>query len=183
MVTNPIDIIDAGIGNLKEGGPQYCLCRSMVEREAIAMGIELGEYKSYRPDDLDMGKVTGHIGHCDQAREYAKFPGNVLIEFKLISNGHKLLFSPDVAALGTASRKTAIIAETAKVEGKGRYVVKPSGEGYVKGFVGIKAEGDDYYSLAMAANKENDPKLNDAKRLIAKLTDKVTQLEIKKEGN
>ena len=176
----PIDIIDAGIANLNKDGKQYCLCRGMEEREAIAMGIELGEDKSYKPDDLDMGKVTGHIGHCDQARKYAR---KVLIEFQLIPDGHKLLFSPDVAALGTALRKTAVIAETAKVEGKERYVVKPSGEGYVKGFVGIKAESDDYYSLAMAPNKENDPKLNDAKRLIAKLTDKVTQLKIKKEDN
>ncbi len=52
-------------------------------------------------------------------------------------------FSPKVAALGTASRKTAVIAETAKVRGEGLYVVKQSGEGYVKNFVGIKAEGDD----------------------------------------
>ena len=174
----PIDIIDAGIANLNKDGKQYCLCRGMEEREAIAMGIELGGGKSYKPDDLDMGKVTGHIGHCEYARKYARSPGNALIEFQLIPNGHELLFSPDVAALGTASRKTAVIAETAKVEGKERYVVKPSGEGYVKGFVGIKAESDDYYSLAMAANKENDPKLNDAKRLIAKLTDKVKQIKI-----
>ena len=144
------------------------------------MGIEVGKYKSYKPGDLNMDKVTGHIGHEDQAKQYAKNPkikGNVLIEFKLKPNAQNILFSPQVAALGTASRTTAIIAETARVQGFEGYVVGKSGEGFVRKHIGLKPE-DKYISLAMAANKERDPNWNDAKRMIASLTEKVTEIKL-----
>ena len=57
-------------------------------------------------------------------------------------------------------------------------MVKASGEGFVKGFVGIKSEGGDYYSIAMAANKENEAKDNDTKKIFAKLTAEVIERRI-----
>ena len=148
------------------------------------MGIKVGTYASYSPGELDMGKITGHIGHRVPVYEHTQ-PGDVVLEFKLLPDAHRLLFSPKVAAIGSKVQKTRLIAEVGKIEaGKGlgpEYAVsraKGPGEGFVKDFIGIKSEGGDYYSIAMAANKENEAKDNDTKKIFAKLTAEVIERRI-----
>ena len=149
------------------------------QTEAVDMGIDVVGCKAKRPSDLVMGKMTGHIGHLNQAREFCPQGGpqsKVLVEFLLKPGAHDLLTSPDVAALGTESRKTAILAEVAKLRGLGAYVVKNSGEGYVKNYIGIKSELV-YYSLAMQANKKGEAKDNNTKRLFSALTQYVRAIK------
>ena len=147
----------------------------MDKSEAENMAIDLVGYKAKQPCNLVMGQMTGHIGHLNQARDFCpregQPDGKVLVEFLLKPNADRLLFSPTVAALGTASRKTAILAEVAKQKGLCPYVVKKggSGEGFVNGYIGIKPE-ENYYSLAMQANKKPPVRDNNTKRLFAILT-------------
>jgi hypothetical protein len=156
----------------------------MKKCEAINMGIKVGTYASYSPGELDMGKITGHIGHRVPVYEHTQ-QGDVVLEFKLLHDAHHLLFSPKVAAIGSKSQKTRLIAEVGRINAKNgigpEYAVtraKGPGEGFVKDFIGIKSEGGDYYSIAMAANKGTAPKDTDTKKLLAKLTAEVIEKKI-----
>ena len=181
---SPITTIDAQLAKVEKKGDQeqICVYRCMDNQtEAVDMGIDVVGCKAKRPSDLVMGKMTGHIGHLNQAREFCPQGGpqsKVLVEFLLKPGAHDLLTSPDVAALGIKSRKTALLAEVAKLRGLGAYVVKKgsSGEGYVKNYIGIKPEGI-YYSLAMQANKKGEAKDNNTKRLFSALTQYVRAIK------
>ena len=178
---NPINTIDAAVARVQAGKTErICVYRCMDRAEAVNMGIDLDDFKAKKPCYLIMGQITGHLGHLNQARDFCpKDPpakDKILVEFGLKPGADELLFSPDVAALGTASRKAALIAETAKRKKLSQFVVKTSGEGYVNNYIGIKSE-ENYYSLAMQANKKGETKDNNTKRLFSALTDYVRAIE------
>ena len=157
----------------------------MDKTEAVDMAIDVVGYKAKRPCDLVMGKMTGHIGHLNQARDFCPLQGQpeskVLAEFLLKPGAHDLLTSPDVAALGTESKKTSLLAEVAKLRGLSAYVVKNNGEGFVKDYIGIKSESV-YLSLAMQGNKRGEVKDNNSKRLFSALTQYVRAIKPRTEA-
>ena len=164
---------------------QICMYRCMALKEAKSITIDLTGKTARPPCYLLLSQLTGHIGHHKQAKDIcSKKPteGKHLVEFLLKPNAHELLFSPEVAALGSTARKNAYIAETAKQKKLGVYVVKglggkpgTGGEGFVDGFIGIKPEGE-YYSLAMQANKRTVRDSN-TKKLFAELTKSVRVID------
>ena len=177
--SKPLDIIDEAISGLGETGAQICLYRCMDETEAREIKIDLERYQSLRPCQLSTKYLKGHLGHLGQARnlcwERQSGAPKVLIEFLLKPNAHNLLFSPRVAALGTESKSTAVMAEMALQEGQGNYVVKKNSEGFVKGYIGIKSE-QGYFSLAMQAN-QGQISDNETKSLLSQLTQYVRAIE------
>ena len=164
---------------------QICVYRCMAQKEAESITLDLTGKTARPPCYLLLSQLTGHIGHYKQAKKIClKEPteGKHLVEFLLKPNAHELLFSPEVAALGSTARKNAYIAETAKQKKLGVYVVKglggkpgAGGEGFVDGFIGIKPEGE-YYSLVMQANK-NFVTDNNTKKLLAELTKSVRVID------
>ena len=166
---------------------QICVYRCMSRQEAERITIDLEHNRAKIPCRLFLSQLTGHIGHHVQAKAYClrkTTEDKVLVEFLLKPNAHELLFSPEVAALGSTARSNAYIAETAHQKKLGVYVVKgqggkkgAAGEGYVNGFIGIKPEGD-YYSLTLQANKPDAPvNDNNTKRLVAALTQSVRVID------
>lgn len=159
---------------------QFCVYRCMERSEAVNMAIDLVNFQAKQPCYVIMGQMTGHIGHLKQAREFCPqdqpSETKILVEFVLRPNAHKLLFSPDVMVLGTASRKTALIAEAAIRKKLGYFVVKKGGEGYANGYIGIKPEKK-YYSLAMQANKIGEVRDNKTKQLFSALTQYVKAIK------
>ena len=171
---NPITTIDARVAGINtKDAKHFCVYRCMDKGEAEKMTIDLKDFEAEQPCNLIMGQITGHLGHLDQARLFCPMDpppeDKILVEFVLKPGAHDLLFSPDVAALGTESRKTALLAEVATRKNLGQFVVKKTGEGYVNGYIGIKSE-ENYYSLAMQANKKGEVKDNNTKRLFSALT-------------
>ena len=162
---------------------QICVYRCMTQKEAESITLDLTGETAKTACNLPLSQLTGHIGHHVQAKDYCLRKGadgrpKLLVEFLLKPNAHELLFSPEVAALGSTARSLGYIAETGLRKNLGVYVVKgqnakkgAAGEGYVIGFIGIKPEGD-YYSLAMQGDKKgvND---NNTKRLFKALTQSV----------
>ena len=180
-VSKPEEIINDEIRGLGATGSQICVYRCMDREEAEQIGIDFLGFQARRPDELQMQNLKGHLGHVDQAeKKYCATdrPPKVLTEFLLKPNAHDLLFSPKVAAIGTKSHATAMIAETAEQKNQGKYVVKESGEGYVKGYIGIKSEKN-YLSLAMQGKQSNNGQVRDnpSKRLLSKLTQLVRAIE------
>ena len=177
--SQPITYIDQDISNLAKTGTQICLYRCMKVTEARDIGINLQNYGHLKPCQLAMEDLKGHLGHLTQASKYCRpgqtGPPKVLIEFLLLPNAHNLLFTPRVAAIGTESKSTAVIAEMALVKKEGKYVVKGNAEGFVSGFIGIKSE-EDYFSLAMQGNQVRIAD-NPTKRLLSKLTQYVKAIE------
>ena len=164
---------------------QICVYRCMLKTEAESITLDLTGKTARTPCNLFLSQLTGHIGHHKQAKDFclrqeAQGGPKVLVEFLLKPNAHELLFSPEVAALGSKARKNTLIAETAKQKNLGVYVVKGGkpgsvGEGYMEGFIGIKPEGD-YYSLALQAAKGGVSD-NNTKRLVAALTQSVRVID------
>ena len=170
---------------------QFCVYRCMPRKEARRITIDLTGKTARTPCNLFLSQLTGHIGHYKQAndmceskkgKEVEEEEEKLLVEFLLKPNAHELLFSPEVAALGSTARKNAYIAETAKQKKLGVYFVKglrgkpgACGEGFVDGFIGIKPEGE-YYSLVMQADKKSVTD-NNTKKLFAELTKSVRVID------
>ena len=183
----PINTIDAKLADLPATGPQICLYRCMSAEEARAAGIDTVKYTP-KLADASMQRFTGHVGHPDDAKDYCRnrqqSQGSeppVLVEFLLRPNVQELLFSPHVAAIGTKSASTAVIAETAIQKGeKTTYVVPTNAQdGFVKGFMGIKSETSSF-SFALQASG-NIPYDTDTKKLLIKLTQHVKAIPLDKE--
>ena len=183
----PIKTIDAKLADLPATGPQICLYRCMSAEEARAAGIDTVKYTP-KLADASMQRFTGHVGHPDDAKDYCRnrqqSQGSeppVLVEFLLRPNVQELLFSPHVAAIGTKSASTAVIAETAIQKGeKTTYVVPTNAQdGFVKGFMGIKSETSSF-SFALQASG-NKPIITDTKDLLIKLTYHVKAIPLDKE--
>ena len=180
--SKPINTIDAKLADLPATGPQICLYRCMSAEEASKAEIS----NTPKLADASLQMLTGHLGHpeysksmCTERQKSAGSVPPVLVEFLLRPNVQELLFSPDVAAIGTKSASTAVIAETAIQKGeKTRYVVAKNGEGYVKGFMGIKSETNSF-SFALQASG-NIPRNTDTKELLVKLTYHVKAIPLDK---
>ena len=173
--SKPVKTIDDYIASLQAKGTQICLYRCMSAKEASEAGIDTFTYEP-KLAGVFMQRFTGHLGHpeyskslCTERQQSTGSEPPVLVEFLLKPNVQELLFSPHVAAIGTKSTSTAVIAETAIQKGeKTRYVVKEHGEGYVKGFMGIKSETNSF-SFALQASG-NEPRNTVTKELLIKLT-------------
>ena len=172
----PINTIDAKLADLPATGTQICLYRCMSAKEASEAGIDTDHYTPELAD-ASMQRFTGHLGHpeyskslCTERQQSKGSEPPVLVEFLLRPNVQELLFSPHVAAIGTKSASTAVIAETAIQKGETtRYVVpKHAQDGYVNGFMGIKSEKDSF-SFALQASG-NEPRNTVTKELLIKLT-------------
>ena len=183
----PINTIDAKLADLPATGPQICLYRCMSAEEARAAGIDTVNYTP-KLADASMQRFTGHVGHPDDAKDYCRnrqqSQGSeppVLVEFLLRPNVEELLFSPHVAAIGTKSASTAVIAETAIQKGERITYVVPTNaqDGYVKGFMGIKSETSSF-SFALQASG-NIPDVTDTKKLLIKLTQHVKAIPLDQE--
>lgn len=184
--SKPINTIDAKLANLPATGTQICLYRCMSAKEAREAEIDTVNYTPKLADAF-MQRFTGHLGHpeysksmCTERQKSAGSEPSVLVEFLLRPNVQELLFSPDVAAIGTKSASTAVIAETALQKGETtRYVVKEHGEGYVNGFMGIKSEKDSF-SFALQASG-NEQRNTVTKELLIKLTQHVKAIPLEQE--
>lgn len=177
--SKPVNTIDAQISQLPATGTQICVYRCMGVSEAKNIGIE---YTAKLASVLSKDYLSGHLGQrdystrmCNERQTSAASEPNVLAEFLPRPNAHDLLFSPNVAAIGTKSSSTAVIAETTLQRGETtKYVVTQNSEGYVNGFIGIKSEKD-YFSLAMQDKKPKDlngdpiPVKTDSKTLMWRL--------------
>ncbi|MFH9570013.1 hypothetical protein [Streptomyces sp. NPDC017230] len=93
--------------------------------------------------------IGKHLGDKGQAETYHKKEGEgyvVLVEFTLKPGAHELLFDSDYMALGGDSHKSELI-RTAK---GGNHPEATGNEGLRPGYIGIKPEDNEPFSLSIA---------------------------------
>jgi hypothetical protein len=113
----------------------------------------------YKSQPEDRNEIHGHFGDYDQAKKY--YDGNPgqqqkMMKITLKPGAHELLFSPKYMALSPAGKQHRTIAELPKLNGEPPYpLTKKNGEGFLGGYIGLKAEDKDQnlFSLGIGKNK------------------------------
>ena len=101
--------------------------------------------------------IGAHLGDLGQAEAYHAMRGeayHVLLKFTLKPGAHELLFNPEYMALGP-TYKTELIREATK--GK-NYQNSSENEGALPGYIGVKSEENEPFSVAIAQGANNNKK-------------------------
>ena len=109
-------------------------------------------YKS-QPTSRADNDIYGHFGDYGHAKDY--FDGNKndpqkMMKFTLKPGAQHLLFNPKYMALAPTGVQHRPIAALSKQEGKKAYPRANSNEGFLGGYIGLKAEGKNGFSLGIA---------------------------------
>ncbi|MFF4428463.1 DUF4157 domain-containing protein [Streptomyces sp. NPDC001513] len=141
--------------------------------EYVAAGE--GTAKGFRDEKLGGLTIGAHLGDQGQADGYYDTQGApyaVQLKFTLKPGAHELLFNQDHMALGPGYKNDLIRKAN---EGGGAYKNASANEGTLGGYVGVKAEDKEPYSLGIAqgANGKNGRELGASQLLFQMFVENV----------
>ncbi|MFJ3964751.1 DUF4157 domain-containing protein [Streptomyces sp. NPDC090036] len=114
------------------------------------IGSGTGTGKEFREKGLTGMTIGSHLGDQGQADGYYETQGEpyaVQLKFTLKPGAHELLFHPDHMALGPGYKNDLIRKAN---EDSGEYRNANANEGTLGGYIGVKAEDKEPYSLGIA---------------------------------
>lgn len=124
---------------------------TLTEQWIMKSAGDSGQYR----DAVGAMPIGKHLGDYPQAEEYRKMKGDthaVMLEFTLKPGAHKRLFSPTYAALGPG-RKNEYIRAAHRESHENAH----QGEGTLAGYIGVKEEKKEPYSISLASDRKKGP--------------------------